>query len=74
MGYGITIHAPEFDGFQKETDEIISFGPDWIGHFLFFSEKQLLKVNDQNIVIEICPSSNYVSMNFKYFPSFIDYV
>ena len=58
QGIKTTIHCAEVPGSFEETDSVLDFLPDRIGHFNFFDEKLFWKVLGYGIPIEMCPSSN----------------
>lgn len=58
QGLYTTVHTSEIDGTERETDAILRFKPDRVGHFLFPSEEQVKKLIEAGIKIESCPSSN----------------
>ena len=59
-GHGLctTIHTSEVRGVETETDAILDFKPNRIGHFLFPTDSQIAKVIEGGIAIESCPTSN----------------
>ena len=66
-GLKITVHTAEniTEFHEEETDVILDFGPDRLGHFNYYTEKQLQTVLEKKIVVETCPSSNKFTMNLK---------
>ena len=59
-GHGLftTVHTSEIRGVEGETDSILAFKPNRVGHFLFPTESQLSKLIAIGIHIETCPTSN----------------
>lgn len=61
-GLFITVHTSEIKGVSDETDAILNFKPNRIGHFLFPTEAQIKRAKDLGIPIESCPTSNICAM------------
>ncbi|KAG6864954.1 hypothetical protein C0991_006141 [Blastosporella zonata] len=58
-GLGVTLHIAETaKNPPLETLELLSFGPDRLGHATFLDEDAKQNVAEQNTCIEICLSSN----------------
>ncbi|EER01147.1 adenosine deaminase, putative [Perkinsus marinus ATCC 50983] len=64
-GLKITAHVAEVPNRDDETDAVLSFQPDRLGHALWVSEKQKDTIVDKNIGIEICPTSNKCTLQLK---------
>ena len=66
-GHGLftTVHTSEIRGVETETDAILEFKPNRVGHFLFPTEAQIPKLRENKIVIESCPTSNIGAMSGK---------
>ena len=66
-GHGLftTVHTSEIRGVESETDAIIDFKPNRMGHFLFPTEEQVQKARAAGIVVESCPTSNICAMSGK---------
>lgn len=62
-GLGITIHAGEWDGANSVWDAIGNIGADRIGHGIRVLEDPAIMsvLVEREIVLEVCPSSNYLS-------------
>lgn len=62
-----TIHIGELpdDECLKENDKIIDFHPNRLGHFNFRTVEQENRVIREKIPLEICPSSNMLTMNLS---------
>ncbi len=63
-----TIHAGEADGIES-IEDAMSFGTKRLGHGVRIEESKetLQKIIDNNITLEVCPTSN---INTKVFPSY----
>jgi adenosine deaminase len=66
-GHGLytTIHTSEIRDVEDETDAILEFRPNRIGHFLFPTQEQAQLVKDRGIFIESCPTSNICAISGK---------
>jgi adenosine deaminase len=66
-GHGLhtTVHTSEIRDVEAETDAILDFKPNRIGHFLFPTEAQIKRVVDEGIAIESCPTSNICAFSGK---------
>jgi adenosine deaminase len=64
-GLFTTVHTSEITGVGAETDAILEFRPDRVGHFLFPTEAQVDKLVKSGIMIESCPSSNMCAITGK---------
>lgn len=53
----VTCHCGEIDR-EKDTDDILEYEPDRLGHCLILNNKQWGKLIQLRIPIEICPTSN----------------
>jgi adenosine deaminase len=64
-GHGLftTVHCSEIPGVEDETDEILNFRPNRIGHFLFPTPQQTSQVLQDKIFIESCPTSNMIALS-----------
>ncbi|KRW99241.1 hypothetical protein PPERSA_03947 [Pseudocohnilembus persalinus] len=61
----ITLHGSEQKNNENETQYIIDFKPDRIGHFLVYNNKQFEQVIKNRIPIEMCPTSNLYAQQLK---------
>ncbi|CAF0741501.1 unnamed protein product [Didymodactylos carnosus] len=63
-----TIHTGELpdDECLKENTSILDFKPQRLGHFNYFTPEQYERVRREQIPIELCPTSNYLTMNLKH--------
>ena len=57
IGLKTTIHCAELDT-PKETDDIINFGPDRLGHAAILNSEQIEKIIEKKILVEVCLTSN----------------
>ena len=66
-GLKIAVHTAELpdEKTKQETDEILTFKPDRIGHFNYFNEEQLNKLIELKIPVETCPTSNKFTMELN---------
>eukprot|EP00924_Labyrinthula_sp_SR-Ha-C_P011034 maker-scaffold_33-snap-gene-3.72-mRNA-1 protein AED:0.26 eAED:0.26 QI:179/1/1/1/1/1/2/711/351 len=64
LGFKITVHCGEVLN-EKEVDNILNFSPERLGHCLFVSSEQMKKIRKQNIPVEVCPSSNMITLGLK---------
>jgi adenosine deaminase len=62
-GLFVTVHTSEIRGVETETDAILNFRPNRLGHFLFPTEAQLVRAVESGIAIESCPTSNICAMS-----------
>lgn len=64
-GHGLftTVHTSEIRGVENETDAILDFKPNRMGHFLFPTEEQIRKAIVAGIVVESCPTSNICALS-----------
>lgn len=62
-GLGITIHAGEWGGIESIWNAIGNLGADRVGHgvALLDDPAMMQVVIDRGIVLEVCPTSNYLS-------------
>lgn len=60
-GMKLSIHTGEFPGQMAETPRILSFDPERLGHFIYFTPDEFQHVKDRKILIESCPTSNLVT-------------
>jgi adenosine deaminase len=65
-GLSITIHTSEIRDVQDETQAILDFKPNRIGHFLFANHEQVNFALTNGIAIESCPSSNICALSGKF--------
>lgn len=49
----------------RETEDIIRFAPDRLGHFSFFNAELEAMVKQKRIPIELCPTSNFYTNGLK---------
>ncbi|KAJ3779837.1 hypothetical protein GGU10DRAFT_430402 [Lentinula aff. detonsa] len=61
VGLGLTVHIAEIPGsVSGDTQNLLSFTPDRIGHGTFLSEKEKEIVLERRIPVEVCLSSNII--------------
>eukprot|EP01017_Pseudomicrothorax_dubius_P047985 TRINITY_DN8664_c0_g1_i3.p1 TRINITY_DN8664_c0_g1~~TRINITY_DN8664_c0_g1_i3.p1 ORF type:complete len:325 (-),score=68.84 TRINITY_DN8664_c0_g1_i3:36-1010(-) len=63
-GLKLTVHVGEVKN-EREVDEILDFAPDRLGHFNFYTKSQRLRLLDAKIPIEMCPTSNLITLNLN---------
>lgn len=66
-GFKTVIHVAEIPGevCKAESMDILEFQPDRLGHFNYFDKELLEFALKLRIPIEICPSSNFCTMQLK---------
>ncbi|WKX95101.1 hypothetical protein Q1695_011954 [Nippostrongylus brasiliensis] len=66
-GFKVSVHLAEVDDQLEEVDEFLEFRPDRIGHgtFLHTEERFVDKVIKDRIPLEICLTSNVMSMTTR---------
>ena len=64
FGLKITVHTAEVQD-DQDTDDILRFKPDRLGHCCFLSAEAEEFVLKHRIPIEMCPSSNMAVMNLQ---------
>jgi len=57
-GLKVSIHCAEVEEQMNETQAIIDFNPDRLGHCVWMTEEQLEQVIAKGIPVEVCPTSN----------------
>lgn len=57
-GLKLAIHTGEFPGQMPETSSILSYFPERLGHFVYYTPEEFEIVKERKIVIESCPTSN----------------
>lgn len=57
LGFKVSLHCAETKE-QTDSQEMIDFKPDRLGHCCYLSKEQIQQVVDLNIPVEICPTSN----------------
>lgn len=65
LGIKISVHIAEIVGHHEETDKILEFKPDRIGHCCYMDEEELSLVSELKIPVEVCLSSNKATMNLQ---------
>ena len=60
LGFKTTLHCAETKS-CKDTDAILDFQPDRIGHAIWLNEKQEQRILDMKIPVEVCYSSNLIA-------------
>lgn len=60
LGLKVTLHTSEIEEHVKEIPEVLAVRPARIGHFNYYTQKELEQVRDLGIVVEVCISSNVV--------------
>ncbi|GMH62373.1 hypothetical protein TrST_g13765 [Triparma strigata] len=63
-GLKITVHCGEIIN-PSEIDEILNFRPDRLGHFLTCTDEQFERARDNEIPIEVCPTSNLLTLGLN---------
>eukprot|EP01068_Selenidium_serpulae_P016971 Selendium_serpulae@DN6337_c2_g3_i4.p1 len=66
----LTVHCAELDcpEVEKDTKKILDvMQPSRLGHCCFLSDSQFQGVMDKNVTVELCPSSNQVTMGLTHF-------
>lgn len=61
-----TVHTAEIAGVEEETERILSARPHRIGHGCFLTDEQRLRLIEQGVVTEICPSSNMCTLDLPH--------
>ena len=61
-GLKISLHCAEIREQQQESDSMIEFKPDRLGHCCYLDSVQINKVHHLGIPVEICPSSNVATV------------
>ena len=61
-GLNITIHTAEVETAVEETDAIIDFCPDRLGHAAILTDEQITNILRKKIPIEVCLSSNLTTL------------
>lgn len=61
LGLGLTFHTAEFISQKPETWDLLNYGIDRVGHFYHFEENEIDFVKENGIMIETCPSSNFLT-------------
>jgi adenosine deaminase len=64
-GLGLAIHAAEIRN-EKETDAIIAFAPDRIGHGVYMTDTQIEAMFSRNIGLEVCLTSNFKTQSITH--------
>ena len=57
-GIKISLHCAETEDQIEESQKMIEFKPDRLGHCCFLNEDQLKWIHEQGIPVEVCPTSN----------------
>ena len=65
-GLSTTVHTSEIRDVDNETQAILDFKPNRMGHFLFANRDQLNFAITNGIAIELCPSSNICALYGKF--------
>ena len=63
-GLRTTVHVAEVFA-PEETDDVIAFAPDRVGHACVLSEGNLIRLHESAIPIEICPTSNVLTLKLE---------
>ena len=58
LGIKVTLHCAETADQKAESQDMIDFKPDRLGHCCFLTKEQIKQTVDMNIPVEICPTSN----------------
>ena len=64
LGIQITVHTAEIEDYE-DTDDILEFGPDRLGHCNFLTEQHESTIKALGIPIEICLSSNVLGLGIR---------
>jgi adenosine deaminase len=62
LGFKVTVHTAEIED-AEDTDDILRFKPDRLGHCNYLNEEQERIILEQKIPIEICLSSNITTLD-----------
>ena len=66
LGLKLSIHTAEIPEQQtQETKAILGLNPSRLGHFNYFTDEELDQVHKQNILVEVCPTSNLITKELK---------
>jgi adenosine deaminase len=57
LGFKVSLHCAETSD-QSDSQQMIDFKPDRLGHCCYLNPEQLKQVVDLGIPIEVCPTSN----------------
>mmetsp|Transcript_2060 Transcript_2060/g.3645 ORF Transcript_2060/g.3645 Transcript_2060/m.3645 type:complete len:175 (-) Transcript_2060:278-802(-) len=60
-GVKVSLHCAETVKQKDESQQMIDFAPDRLGHCCYLTKQQIKEVCDKNIPVEICPTSNVVA-------------
>ena len=63
LGIKISIHAAEIKDHNEETEAILKFRPDRLGHCCYMDDDQFKLIKELEIPVEVCPSSNKATMD-----------
>jgi len=58
LGLKLALHAAEIPNQYEETQSILNYKTERLGHFCWASEEQILQAKEYGAIVEVCPSSN----------------
>jgi len=61
----ITIHVAEIQNREDESNTVLIFNPDRLGHALCLKREHINVIEEQRIPIEICPTSNMKTLGLQ---------
>lgn len=64
-GFGVVVHAGEMPDRDAETEAIIRFRPDRIGHACYLSAANRMRLRRSGIPLELCLTSNVLSRSVE---------
>ncbi|CAI2372529.1 unnamed protein product [Moneuplotes crassus] len=64
-GIKISVHTAEIEDHHEETEKILDFKPDRLGHCCYMNEEEFKRVAELEIPVEVCISSNVGTMNLS---------
>lgn len=66
-GIKITLHMAEVDGElgRRDTDDMLAFAPERVGHAIFLSEQQWITLCQKQIFSELCLTSNVFTQSVQ---------
>jgi adenosine deaminase len=60
----LAIHAAEVKEQVYETNAILGYLPERLGHFCNVTDNEIRRFRDMGGIVEVCPSSNMVTNSF----------
>ena len=58
----MSLHCAETEQQALESNEMISFKPDRLGHCCYLTDEQFALVHELEIPVEVCPTSNLATL------------